>query len=412
MTALSNYDFAMDSTLIATHPLSPKSEAKLLVYDRTRDKITHTTFAKLWDFIPKDCLIVLNDTKVLPARIFGRKLSGGRIEFLYHKYLGEGRVLGQIKGRVKVGEEINIGENIFLRVSEVREDGLRVVKFMESRNPQNPAQNPHDLGHNPQNPESKLAESHTQNANPQNPQNPRILGENEVVDFLQKEGAMPLPPYIKRQSTKSDTKDYQSVFAKNIGSIAAPTASLHFGDDDLDKLRKHAHCFITLHIGAGTFFGVEAEDIRAHKMHSESFFVSAESMSAIMDAKKILCVGTTATRCVEFLAQNLTQNPQNPQSLAQNPPQNLTQNPQNPQSLAQNLTQNPQGFSGECDIFINPLNPPIKTSHLLTNFHLPKSTLIMLVAGFIGVEKMREIYQIAQNLKYRFYSYGDGMLIL
>ena len=407
MTALSNYDFAMDSTLIATHPLSPKSAAKLLVYDRTRDKITHTTFAKLWDFIPKDCLIVLNDTKVLPARIFGRKLSGGRIEFLYHKYLGEGRVLGQIKGRVKVGEEINIGENIFLRVSEVREDGLRVVKFMESQNLQNPhdlgrnpLQNPQSFSHdsrNPQNPQSFSHDSRNPQNPAQNPQNPRILCENEVVDFLQKEGAMPLPPYIKRQSTKNDTKDYQSVFAKNIGSIAAPTASLHFGDDDLDKLRKHAHCFITLHIGAGTFFGVEAEDIRAHKMHSESFFVSAESMSAIMNAKKILCVGTTATRCVEFLAQNLTQNPQNPQSLAQN----LTQNPQNP-----------QGFSGECDIFINPLNPPIKTSHLLTNFHLPKSTLIMLVAGFIGVEKMREIYQIAQNLKYRFYSYGDGMLIL
>lgn len=370
MTDLSNYDFALDSALIATHPIFPKSAAKLLVYNRAQDKITHTSFAHIFDFIPQDCLIVLNDTKVLPARIFGQKLSGGKIEFLYHKSLGKKRFLGQIKGKVRKGELIKFSQNIFLRVNEVREDGLRIVEFLQD------SQNLGNFSRESQNLPLK---------------NQRILDESEVLDFLQKEGKMPLPPYIKRESVDSDIKDYQSVFAKNLGSIAAPTASLHFSDEDLAEIRKRAHCFITLHIGAGTFFSVEVQDIRAHKMHSEQFFVSAESMEKIMGARKILCVGTTATRCVEYLAQNL----------ARNMP-----------CESQNLAQNNASFSGACDIFINPLNPPIKTSHLLTNFHLPKSTLIMLVAGFIGVEKTREIYQIAQDLKYRFYSYGDGMLIL
>lgn len=370
MTDLSSYDFALDSALIATHPIFPKSAAKLLVYNRARDKITHTSFAHIFDFIPQDCLIVLNDTKVLPARIFGRKISGGKIEFLYHKSLGKKRFLGQIKGKVRKGELIKFSQNIFLRVDEVRENGLRVVEFLQD------SQNLGNFSCESRN----LAQENLPRESRNLTQNPRILNESEVLDFLQKEGKMPLPPYIKRKSVESDIKDYQSVFAKNLGSIAAPTASLHFSDEDLAEIRKRAHCFITLHIGAGTFFGVEAQDIRAHKMHSEQFFVSAESMEKIMGARKILCVGTTATRCVEYLAQNLAQNNAN--------------------------------FSGACDIFINPLNPPIKTSHLLTNFHLPKSTLIMLVAGFIGIEKTREIYQIAQDLKYRFYSYGDGMLIL
>lgn len=381
MTDLSNYDFALDSALIATHPIFPKSAAKLLVYNRAQDKITHTSFAHIFNFIPRDCLIVLNDTKVLPARIFGQKLSGGRIEFLYHKSLGKNRFLGQIKGKVRKGELIKFSQNIFLRVDEVRKNGLRVVEFLQD------SQNLGSFSRESRNLAQENLPSESQNL----PQNPRILDESEVLDFLQKEGKMPLPPYIKRESVESDIKDYQSVFAKNLGSIAAPTASLHFSDDDLAEISKRTHCFITLHIGAGTFFSVEAQDIRAHKMHSEQFFVSAESMQKIMSAKKILCVGTTATRCVEYLAQNL----------AENLP-----------CESQNLGENNARFCGECDIFINPLNPPIKTSHILTNFHLPKSTLIMLVAGFIGVEKTREIYQIAQDLKYRFYSYGDGMLIL
>lgn len=358
---LESYDYALDSSLIASKPTMPKSAAKLLVYDRQSDSITHTTFAQIWDFIPQECLIVLNDTKVIRARIYGKKLSvaqtngtkGAKIELLYHKYLGESsgkssadswhRFLVQIRGKVKVGDCIIFSDDIVAKVRKLRENGLREVEFYR---------------------------------------NDEILDERAILDFLQTHGHIPLPPYIKRSGNKADSGDYQSIFAKNIGSIAAPTASLHFSDSDKSEIATRPHCFVSLHIGAGTFFSVESADITAHKMHSESFFVARKSAEMIMNANEILCVGTTATRCVEYLAQNFQISSKN------------------------------DDFCGECDMFINPLNPPRKTSHILTNFHLPKSTLIMLVAGFIGLPKTLEIYQIAQDLRYRFYSYGDAMLIL
>ena len=349
---LESYDYALDSSLIASKPTMPKSAAKLLVYDRARDSITHTTFARIWDFIPQSCLMVLNDTKVINARIYGVKSSGAKIELLYHKYFGESsgesnadslhRFLVQIKGKVRVGDCINFSDGISAKVRKLRENGLREVEFYR---------------------------------------NDEILDEGAILAFLEAHGHIPLPPYIKRSDDKADLADYQSIFAKNIGSIAAPTASLHFSDSDKREIAKRPHCFISLHIGAGTFFAVESVDITAHKMHRESFFVARKSAEMIMNADEILCVGTTATRCVEHLARS-------------------------------QISSNFSDFYGECDIFINPLNPPLKTSHILTNFHLPKSTLIMLVAGFIGLDKTLEIYQIAQNLKYKFYSYGDCMLIL
>ncbi|MGX2982150.1 tRNA preQ1(34) S-adenosylmethionine ribosyltransferase-isomerase QueA [Helicobacter sp. 23-1045] len=345
---LTSYDYALDSSLIASKPTMPKSAAKLLVYDRARDTITHTTFARIWDFIPQNCLIVLNDTKVINARIYGVKSSGAKIELLYHKYLGESnadsrhRFLVQIKGKVRVGDCINFSDGVSAKVRKLRENGLREVEFYR---------------------------------------NDEILDECAILAFLEAHGHIPLPPYIKRSDNEADLADYQSIFAKNIGSIAAPTASLHFSDDDMREIKARPHCFVSLHIGAGTFFAVESADITAHKMHCESFFVAQKSAEMIKNAREILCVGTTATRCVEHLAQNQISNKNG-------------------------------DFYGECDIFINPLNPPRKTSHILTNFHLPKSTLIMLVAGFIGLDKTLEIYQIAQNLKYKFYSYGDCMLIL
>lgn len=360
---LSSYDYALDSRLIAQKPTFPKSAAKLLVYDRERDKITHTTFARLWDFVPPKCLIVLNDTQVIRARIYGAKPSGAKIELLYHSKCDEcGRFLVQIRGKVRVGDWVIFSGGVVAKVVELCEDGLRIVEFYESLRGG-------DLG-DLQNLDSRDLDS----------SDFKKMDFPVLMAFLEIHGHIPLPPYIKRADSESDSQDYQSVFAKNIGSIAAPTASLHFSQNDMKIIAKRPHCFISLHIGAGTFFGVETHDITAHKMHKESFFVSRDSANAIMNANEILCVGTTATRCVEYLAKNL-----------------------------QNFGRD---FGGECDIFINPLNPPIKTSHILTNFHLPKSTLIMLVAGFIGIEKTLEIYQIAQDLEYKFYSYGDGMLIL
>lgn len=375
---LRSYDYALDSRLIAQKPTLPKSAAKLLVYDRARDKITHTTFARLWDFVPPKCLIVLNDSKVIRARIYGAKPSGAKIELLYHSKCDEsGRFLVQIRGKVRVGDWVIFSGGVVAKVVELREDGLRIVEFYEvikdanlgdSRdldlcdiNSQNVDLRDLDLG--------KFDSHHF-----------KKLDFPALMAFLEIHGHIPLPPYIKRDDNESDSQHYQSIFAKNLGSIAAPTASLHLDTSDMSEIAKRPHCFVSLHIGAGTFFGVETRDITAHKMHKERFFISSDSANAIMNASEILCVGTTATRCVEFLAKNL-----------------------------QNFGRD---FEGECDIFINPLNPPIKTSHILTNFHLPKSTLIILVAGFIGIEKTLEIYQIAQDLEYKFYSYGDGMLIL
>lgn len=335
-TNLESYDYKLDSTLIANTPIKPKSAAKLLIYDRTNDCIIHSSFGEFFSFIPKDTLIVLNDTKVLPARIYGKKSSGAKIELLYHKEVVSNAFLVQVKGKLRVGDTLLFDDDLVAKVLELRDDGLRVVRFYHHNN---------------------------------------MLDSKDIFRILEQIGHIPLPPYIKREDRKEDRMDYQSVFAKHLGSIAAPTASLHFSDDDMKKIACLNHCFISLHIGAGTFFNVESSDIRKHKMHKESYVISKKAKEKIDNANKILCIGTTATRCVEHYARSGID-------------------------------------AGECDIFINPLNPPLRTNYLLTNFHLPKSSLIMLVAGFIGLEKTKEIYQIAMDKKYRFYSYGDAMLIL
>ena len=185
-----------------------------------------------------------------------------------------------------------------------------------------------------------------------------------------------MPPYIKRADNKDDESWYQSIFAKNMGAVAAPTASLHFDENMLQELKqKHEHAFITLHVGAGTFKGVESENILEHKMHSEYYEISKSAKAIINSTQKLLAVGTTSTRTVEYFVRS-------------------------------------GASSGECDLFLHPLNPPKRVDFLLTNFHLPKSTLIMLVASFLGLEKTLELYKKAVEMKYRFYSYGDGMLII
>lgn len=340
---LESYNYLLNESLIAKYPISPKSSAKLLVYIRDKDKIIHTTFKDFFDFIPKNCLIVCNNTKVIKARIYGYKQNninnnlGAKIELLYHSVIDNNKFLVQIRGKVKQGDIIVFNNNLKATVLEIFDNGLRSVSFNN---------------------------------------NNVLVDKNTILDILDSIGHMPLPPYIKRDNKiNDDILDYQSIFAKNKGSIAAPTASLHFNKDDFARLKTLPHCFITLHIGAGTFFSIKDNDIRNHKMHKEKFFISQVSKNKIDNAKKILCIGTTATRCVEYYART-------------------------------------KKVKGKCDIFINPFNKPIKTNYILTNFHLPKSSLIMLIAGFIGLEKTKEIYQTAIKLNYRFYSYGDGMLIL
>ncbi|MCX2717496.1 tRNA preQ1(34) S-adenosylmethionine ribosyltransferase-isomerase QueA [Helicobacter sp. MIT 21-1697] len=350
--ALSSYDYTLPSSAIAQNPANPRESAKLLIYQRENERIIHSDFYHFCDFVPQDTLVVFNDTRVIKARIYAHKLdyttqkpSDKIFEIFYHKPLPSTSVplfLVQIKGRVKCGDMLLIhtdSQNLSFsaQVQECLDNGLRVVSFMH---------------------------------------NEHILGLTQVLDMLEKYGHTPLPPYIKRHDTPQDAYFYQSVFGKKLGSIAAPTASLHFSQESIESIKTHFQtCFLTLHVGAGTFMGVESPDIRQHSIHKESFSLSPQSAVAIEQAHKVLCIGTTSARCVEYYARYKV-------------------------------------LQGECDIFLYPSKAFKRVDYLLTNFHLPKSTLMMLVSAMIGREKCLEIYDIALNKGYKFYSYGDGMLIL
>ncbi|EAC1550933.1 tRNA preQ1(34) S-adenosylmethionine ribosyltransferase-isomerase QueA [Campylobacter coli] len=336
---LSNYDYTLPNELIATYPVHPKEDAKLLVFERKNNQISHTTFKNLQDFLP-DCALFFNDTKVIKARIYGNKSSGGKIELFLHQPCLDSQdslFLAQIKGRVKKDEILSFEQNLKAKVIELLDDGLRKVQFF---------------------------------------QNDEVLNTFKLYELLDTIGHVPLPPYIKRSDEKSDLEDYQSIFAKNLGAVAAPTASLHFSENMLENLKKrHEIYHLTLHVGAGTFKSVECENLENHKIHSEFFDIPKKACEVIDSQKKILGVGTTVTRTIEYYAR----------------------------------TKQNQGF---CDLFLHPHNPPLRQDYLLTNFHLPKSTLIMLVSAFIGRQNCLKLYDIAIKEKYRFYSYGDAMLIL
>ncbi|EGH0434857.1 tRNA preQ1(34) S-adenosylmethionine ribosyltransferase-isomerase QueA [Campylobacter coli] len=336
---LSSYDYTLPNELIATYPVHPKEDAKLLVFERKNNQISHTTFKNLQDFLP-DCALFFNDTKVIKARIYGNKSSGGKIELFLHQPCLDSQdslFLAQIKGRVKKDEILSFEQNLKAKVIELLDDGLRKVQFF---------------------------------------QNDEVLNTFKLYELLDTIGHVALPPYIKRSDEKSDLEDYQSIFAKNLGAVAAPTASLHFSENMLENLKKrHEIYHLTLHVGAGTFKSVECENLENHKIHSEFFDIPKKACEVIDSQKKILGVGTTVTRTIEYYAR----------------------------------TKQNQGF---CDLFLHPHNPPLRQDYLLTNFHLPKSTLIMLVSAFIGRQNCLKLYDIAIKEKYRFYSYGDAMLIL
>jgi S-adenosylmethionine:tRNA ribosyltransferase-isomerase len=327
-----SYNYTLPKKLIATYPVTPRDRAKLLVYDRKNDKIIHTTFDKILDFVVESHFI-FNDTKVVKARIFGEKKTGGKIELLLNRPFND-KFLVYIRGKVKVDTELFFEKDLKAVVKQLNEDGSRLVEFY---------------------------------------QNDKKIDFLELVDILNEIGHIPLPPYINREDEKLDENEYQTVFAENPGAVAAPTASLHFTDELISKIKNKS--FLTLHVGAGTFKPVEVENILEHPMHSE-FFEIPEATAKILDSDiKITAVGTTATRTIEYYARE-------------------------------------KKLFGECDLFLHPQNKPIRVNNLLTNFHLPKSTLIMLVSAFIGREKALELYEVAIKEKYRFYSYGDAMLII
>ncbi len=337
-----NYDYTLPEGFIATTPVHPRDEAKLLVYNRTDNSVTHTTFKHLLEFLPETCDVFLNDTRVIKARIFGHKFSangqgGGKVELLFNKPLDAHHYLVLIRGKVNKGTILLFDNELAATVTDLNQDGSRIVTFTH--------------------------------------QNKEIRFET-LVQILDQIGHIPLPPYMQREDNTEDETDYQTLFAENAGAVAAPTASLHFTPELFDALQKrHRTHKITLHVGAGTFKPVEAEKILDHPMHSEYFDIPQDAARVLDSDREILAIGTTVTRTIEYYVRT-------------------------------------QKTQGECDLFLNPHNPPRRVTHLLTNFHLPKSTLIMLVSAFIGREKTLQLYKEAIAKKYRFFSYGDAMLIL
>lgn len=332
---LSSYDYDLPEELIAKYPANPADSAKLLVYEKNSGKITHSVFYELANFLP-ECALIFNDTKVFKARFYGNKISGAKCELFINKILANDEFLVQIRGKVKEDDILIFQDNLNAKILKLNADGTRIVKFYK---------------------------------------NNEVLKTDKVLKISEKIGHIPLPPYLKRMDNLDDEINYQSVFAKNIGAVAAPTASLHFTNRVLNSLKDKKSAYITLHVGAGTFASVECENIQEHKMHSEYFNLSDEAIKLINSDIPILGVGTTATRTIEYYART-------------------------------------KKSSGECDLFLNPSNRPIRQNYLLTNFHLPKSTLIMLVASFIGRQNTLKLYEEAIKNKYKFYSYGDAMLII
>ena len=337
---VADFDYSLPEELIAQTPLANRPSSRLLVLDKETGAVEHRTFRDILDYLnPGDCL-VLNDTKVLPARLLGTNPTGAAIEFL---------LLSQIEGDVweiivrpgkkcTPGKVISFGEGKLTgEILEVLENGNRLVKFTYDG----------------------------------------IF--NEVLDSL---GEMPLPPYIHEKLADRDR--YQTVYARHDGSAAAPTAGLHFNEEFLEEIKSKGVklAFVTLHVGLGTFRPVKAEKITDHEMHKERYIVTGETAETINNTKKqggkVVCVGTTSTRVLESIADE-------------------------------------NGFisacSGETGIFIYPGYKFRCLDSLITNFHLPKSTLIMLVSALAGRENVLAAYNQAVEEKYRFFSFGDAMFI-
>jgi len=332
-----SYHYDLPAELIATQPAQPPDSARLLIYDRQNDRTVHTTFSRFLEYLPAETHVFLNDTRVIKARIFGRKESGGKVELLFNKPLPDGRCLVMIRGKVRPGSRLFFDRGLEAEVLDLLGDGARIVRFSLDGTP---------------------------------------LSFERLVNVMDRIGHVPLPPYMNREDTEEDSRNYQTLFAREAGAVAAPTASLHFTPGLLSRMKKrHPTHTLTLHVGAGTFRPVESETITEHPMHSE-FFRIPEAAAEILDSDApVLAVGTTVTRTIEYYVRTGKR-------------------------------------EGECDLFLHPGNPPRRIRHLLTNFHLPRSTLIMLVSAFVGREKTLRLYREAIEKGYRFYSYGDAMLIL
>ncbi|MDO8547959.1 MAG: tRNA preQ1(34) S-adenosylmethionine ribosyltransferase-isomerase QueA [Nitrospirales bacterium] len=338
---LDDFDYPLDESLIAQQPMEPRDHARLLVVDRTAGAPAHHRFDALPNLLRPNDLLVLNNTQVLHARLHGRKSpSGGKVEvFLVRAATNTHVWQALIKGGVRPGQQLELPDGVMATVTATGDTGAEVAF-------------PPGL---------------------------------DVLAYVEKTGAVPLPPYIRRAPTEADRDRYQTVFARHPGAVAAPTAGLHFTEPLLDALNDKGvrTAYVTLHVGPGTFKPVACDDIREHRMDPEWFELPADTAMAVNETRerggRIIAVGSTSVRVLETAAQK-----------------------------GLPLRES----SGETALFVYPGYSFAVVDAMLTNFHLPKSTLFMLVCALAGRERMLEAYRIATAEKYRLFSYGDAMLIL
>ncbi|BCM24119.1 tRNA preQ1(34) S-adenosylmethionine ribosyltransferase-isomerase QueA [Methyloradius palustris] len=334
-----DFDFDLPDALIAQFPTQERSGSRLLRLDSSNGNIHDQLFRDLPNFLQAGDLLVFNDTRVIKARLHGHKQSGGAVEAMIERVIDQHHALAHVRASrsPKPGSRLLLAEEIEVEIIE-RQDDLFLLKF---------------------------------------------LSETPLLDLLEQYGALPLPPYISHDADNTDEERYQTVYAKHLGAVAAPTAGLHFDDVMLALLKQQGiqFAYVTLHVGAGTFQPVRVENIAEHKMHSELYSVPEETVKLIKQTqaagRKVTAIGTTAMRALESAARS--------------------------GELVAGM--------GETDIFITPGYKFKVVEQLLTNFHLPKSTLLMLVSAFAGFNNIRQAYAHAISEKYSFFSYGDAMLL-
>lgn len=338
----SDFDFDLPPALIAQRPLERRDESRLMVVRRAEGTIEHRKFRDLADLIPSGDALVLNRTRVLRARLLGTRNSGAPAEILLLKPLGDSRYEAMVSpgGKLRPGRTVTIAPGFSAEILEITDRRTRIV---------------------------------------------RLVGDGALDELIERHGHMPLPPYIDRPDAASDAERYQTVYAREAGSVAAPTAGLHFTPELLDALDQRGvrRVEVLLHVGAGTFKPVEVDDPAEHLMHEESYSVSREAAAAIDETRRnngaVWAVGTTSVRTLESAATSEGR---------------------------------VAAGTGETTIFIRPGYQFRVVDRLVTNFHLPRSTLIMLVAAFAGFDLTMKAYREAIAEGYRFYSYGDAMLAL
>ncbi|NCF70902.1 MAG: tRNA preQ1(34) S-adenosylmethionine ribosyltransferase-isomerase QueA [Chlamydiales bacterium] len=341
-TQLSDYFFDLPENLIAQKPCKPRDHSRLLVIHKNEQKFYETRFDDLPNLLDEDDHLVFNDTKVIPARLKGFKPSGAKCEIFCLRHIANANweVMAKPGKKLQPGAEVILDSGVTCRILENLPDGLKLVEFS---------------------------------------------GCEDVFKFLEKKGEMPLPHYIRREEKDpEDSFDYQTLYAKSEGALAAPTAGLHFTDKTFSDLKLkgiHRH-MLTLHVGLGTFRPVKEQDIKKHHMHKEFFEIPgelAQTLSSLDSNKRLIPVGTTSLRALESAFTSQTEISR---------------------------------LKGDSELFIYPGYEFKKVQHLLTNFHLPESTLMMLVCALGGYELIMEAYRFAVAEKFRFFSYGDAMLII